>query len=494
MSTNLDNCMNQYQNQRYECLTITLYANILWKDRNVLCLLYGHSLVDEKIDSLLKFYHKGELNQESGGLEIILTILKDLIQLPELPRVIDLGLLKDSITSSGVIAKEALISKLWYIQLNCNNNPKQIVLYGFGRIGRLLARELCTDPALRVHMELKAVVTRDPVHIDFLKKRASLIQKDSIHGLYRARVEIDAPSNSLIINGQQIRFIQAEDPAAINYHDYGINDAILIDNTGKHRDFKGLSKHLTLPAISNVIVTAPGKDIPNIVFGINHEIIHNNNVNIYSMASCTTNAITPLLKLLDTEFGIEKGHLETIHAYTNDQNLVDNMHAKNRRGRAAALNMVITETGAGKAISKILPQLENKLTSNAVRVPIANGSLAILVLDLNKEASINNIHQLLIQAASVPIKHKQIDISFDEDLVSTDIIGRAAAGIVDGCATSISSDGKTLTLYVWYDNEYGYSMQVLSFARWLSVESVAKGSLENYDFNNFEISTMMDIA
>jgi glyceraldehyde 3-phosphate dehydrogenase len=470
MSNNLADCIVQYRDQRYECLTITLFSNILWKDRDVLCLFYGHSLVDEKVDFLLKFYNETELPKKIDGLNSILRIIKELIQLPELPSVIDIGLLKDSLDDGQLFSKESLIAKLWYIHLNNNTEQKHVVLYGFGRIGRLLARELCTDPALQINLDLRAVVTRDPININYLRKRASLLQRDSIHGPFKGRVDVDEDTNSLIINGKQVRFISTQESNDINYMMYGIRNAILIDNTGKHRDYLGLSKHLKNGAISKIVVTAPGKDIPNIVFGVNEKQLHDTDTKIFSTASCTTNAITPVLSIIEKEYGIEKGHIETIHSYTNDQNLVDNIHTKSRRGRAAAINMVITETGAGKAVSKIVPQLKDKLTSSAIRVPMPNGALAILVLNLKKKTSIGDLHNQLIQAASSPAKNKQIDFSYEDDLVSSDIIGNRASGIVDGCATSISSDGRTITLYVWYDNEYGYCMQVLGFTQWLSTK------------------------
>lgn len=470
MSNNLTNYLDQYRDQRYECLTITLYSNILWKDRSVLCLFYGHSLVDEKIDFLLKFYCENQVSKQQNGLNKILEILKELVQLPELPRVIDIGLLKDSLEEIKSLNRETIVAKLWYMHLNNCAEPKDVVLYGFGRIGRLLARELCTDPALQIQLNLKAVVTRDPININYLRKRASLLQKDSIHGAFKGRVDIDEYSNSLIINGKQVQIISAQNAEEINYSSYGIQDAILIDNTGKYRDYSGLSKHLRNESISRVIVTAPANDIPNIVYGVNHQKVYDSDSKIFSTASCTTNAITPILDILDSEFGIEKGHIETIHAYTNDQNLVDNMHSKSRRGRAAALNMVITETGAGNAVSKIIPNLKGKLSSNAIRVPIASGSLAILMLNLKKKTNLESVHQKLMERSSTPTKHKQIDLLFEEELVSSDIIGHISAGVVDGCASRISADGQSLTLYVWYDNEYGYSMQVLGYASWLSNE------------------------
>lgn len=468
MNNMLTDCLTQFEKQQEECLTIKLLTNSLWKDRKVLCLYHGYNLVDEKVEYLLNFHRKSVAELTPYKLHNILAIIKDLMCLPELPPVIDVGVLKDSFIDEISINKESLIAKLWSLQLQNTASAKDVVLYGFGRIGRILARELCTDAALKSQLTLRAVVTRDAIDLKMLQKRASLLAKDSIHGPFRVRIDIDEQSNSLIINGIQVRFIQAQHPSDVNYVAYGIANAVLVDNTGIYRDKKSLTNHLPSGGITKVIVTAPAKDIPNVVLGVNHSDEMYTNQLLFSTASCTTNAIAPVLQILENKYGIEKGHIETIHAYTNDQNLVDNMHDKARRGRAAALNMVISETGAASAITKIIPKLKDKITANAIRVPIPNGSLAILVLELNKKTTLDEIHNLFMSIALKPAKHKQIDISFDDDLVSSDIVGNPATGIVDANATSLSSDGHTLTLYIWYDNEYGYAMQVLGFANYLA--------------------------
>ena len=469
MKNMLTDCLNQFEKQREECLSIRLIANSLWKDRKVLCLYHGHSLVDEKLNLLMHFQSPSIAYASVYKLHSIESIMKVLMCLPELPAVIDLGLLKDSFLLDQPITKESLISKLWLIHLQHNPNTKDVVLFGFGRIGRIIARELCTDAALKAQLVLRAVVVREPVNLVSLKRRASLLAKDSIHGAFNGRISIDESSNSLIINGVPVQFITAEQPDEVNYIEFNINNALLIDNTGVYRDRKALTNHL-IGGITKVLVTAPVKDIPNVVFGVNHKTCIKPDQQLLSAASCTTNAIAPVLQVLENQYGIIKAHIETIHAYTNDQNLVDNMHEKDRRGRAAALNMVITETGAGEAVAKIIPKLKYNITANAIRVPIPNGSLAILVVELNKKTSIPNVHQLFMTFAFKPTKHKQIDLSFDEDLVSSDILGNPSTGIIDAHATSISADGHTLTLYVWYDNEFGYAMQVLGLANYLAKE------------------------
>ena len=254
----------------------------------------------------------------------------------------------------------------------------------------------------------------------------------------------------------------------MDYTAFGIKDALLIDNTGVYRDREGLSKHLASKGVSKVLLTAPGKgDIPNIVHGINYQDADPAET-IFSAASCTTNAIVPVLKVVNEHLGIEKGHIETVHSYTNDQNLLDNYHKKSRRGRSAALNMVITETGADKAVAKVLPVLAGKLTGNAVRVPTPDVSLAILNLTLSKKSSKEELAHLLNQASLYGNLVEQLEYSISNELVSSDVIGNSHASIVDGPATIISQDQQSVVLYVWYDNEYGYTRQVVRLAKMIA--------------------------
>jgi glyceraldehyde 3-phosphate dehydrogenase len=215
-------------------------------------------------------------------------------------------------------------------------------------------------------------------------------------------------------------------------------------------------------------LTAPGKGVPNIVHGVNHLEYDPDKIHIFSAASCTTNAITPILKVIEDTLGVKHGHIETIHAYTNDQNLVDNYHDKYRRGRAAGLNMVITETGAGSAVTKALPSMDGKLTSNAIRVPVPNGSLAILNLELEKKTSLNGINDIMKKFALEGNLVEQIKYEISDELVSSDIVGVSAPAIYDSKATIVRADGKNALLYIWYDNEYGYSHQVIRLAKYIS--------------------------
>ena len=319
-----------------------------------------------------------------------------------------------------------------------------MVLYGFGRIGRLVARELMGNSGNGSQLRLRAIVTRDKITPTLLEKRAALLRSDSIHGDFHGIVRVDTKLQALIINGMTVYIISAAKPEDIDYTSYNINDALIIDNTGAFRDQEALQKHLSAKGAKKVLLTAPGKGIPNIVYGVNHLEHTPESVDIFSAASCTTNAITPILKVIEDSLGVCHGHIETIHAYTNDQNLVDNMHSKYRRGRAAALNMVITETGAGKAVSKALPSLENKLTSNAIRVPVPNGSLAILNLEIKKTTTLKNINTLIKTAALSGVLVEQIKYEFNDELISSDIVGSTAPAIYDSKATIVSPNKKNI--------------------------------------------------
>ncbi|AIG07074.1 NADPH-dependent glyceraldehyde-3-phosphate dehydrogenase [Corynebacterium pseudotuberculosis] len=253
--------------------------------------------------------------------------------------------------------------------------------------------------------------------------------------------------------------IYANDPIAIDYTSYGINNAIVVDNTGVWRDRAGLSQHLSAKGVKRVILTAPGKgDLKNVVYGINHDDISDSD-QIVTAASCTTNGITPTLKVINDHYGIENGHVETVHSFTNDQNLIDNFHKGARRGRAAGLNMVLTETGAAKAVSKALPELEGKLTGNSIRVPTPDVSMAVLNLTLEREVSREEVNELMDKVALHSDLRQQISYINSPEVVSSDFVGSTHAGIVDGLATI--ANGKHLVLYVWYDNEFGYSNQVI---------------------------------
>ncbi len=344
--------------------------------------------------------------------------------------------------------------------------PKDVVLYGFGRIGRLVARRLISSTGSGEQLRLKAIVVRAGMKNQYeeVLKRLSLLESDSIHGSFPGAIEVNPDGTEAIINGNKIHMIFAADPSEINYEDYGIHNALLIDNTGMFDTREKLSVHFR-PGISEIILTGPGKDIPNIVVGVNTSEADNDNENTFSAASCTTNAIVPIIQVIDKAFGIEKGHIETVHAYTSDQNLLDNFHRKPRRGRGAPINMVITSTGAASAVSKVLPHLKGKLTGNAVRVPIPNVSLAILNLTLEKPSTLEEILAKLRHASLYGDLVEQLQYSTSNEYVSSNAVGTTCAAVIDAPTTILSADGKTVTIYAWYDNEFGYTCQVVRLAK-----------------------------
>ena len=341
------------------------------------------------------------------------------------------------------------------------SEPQDIVLYGFGRIGRLMARLLVQTTGPGNYFRLKAVVVRKGGEND-LVKRASLLRRDSVHGRFIGTIRVDLDNDLLVVNGNPVKFIYASGPAEINYKKLGINKPIVIDNTGIWRDEAALSQHLDCGA-SKVILTAPAKgNIRNIVFGVNDKSLTDSD-NIISAASCTTNAIVPVLKILSDQYGIQNGHIETVHSYTNDQNLIDNFHSGDRRGRSAPLNMVITSTGAVKAVAKAIPELSGKLTGNAIRVPTPNVSLAVLVLNLKEEVTKAELNEFLKNSAFTSKYRQIIGYTNSPEAVSTDFYSSPFATIVDSQATI--AEGKQVTLYCWYDNEFGYSKQVLNLTK-----------------------------
>ncbi|MGK0327892.1 glyceraldehyde-3-phosphate dehydrogenase [Polaribacter sp.] len=439
----------------------------LWYNKSIELIMFRNPLVDKRASEVLNLinYAKEFVNKPITILDA-LSIAKA-IQKVDLPSSkLDIGKLAYEcyLHPKGCEDKVAFIKKKLKNATEAKDiTPKDVVLYGFGRIGRLLARELMTKMGKGSQLRLRAIVTRGKINQDVLEKRASLLSMDSIHGDFLGTVQIDMENKALVINGTTVFMISAKSPEEIDYTKFGIKDALIIDNTGAFRDDVELSRHLKAIGASKVLITAPAKGVPNIVHGVNHKQNNPDKFDIFSAASCTTNSITPILKVLEDNFGIKKGHLETIHAYTNDQNLVDNMHSKYRRGRAAALNMVITETGAGKAVAKVLPALEGKLTSNAIRVPVPNGSLAILSLQLRRPVTTDVVNAIIKQHALEGDLVEQIKYSLDNELVSSDVIGSTAPSIFDSKATI--TDGESIVIYVWYDNEYGYSHQVMRLAK-----------------------------
>lgn len=439
--------------------------------RNVVVYCYGRPLYNKSVTDIMETlrFVRQILGNELSEFESH-PMLEALSQLDLGPSHIDLGKLTvehmELSEANGVNGQAP--SYLEFATEQCASvigrdikplsEPQDVVLYGFGRIGRLLARLLIEKTGGGDQLRLRAVVVRKGASNDLIK-RASLLGRDSVHGKFRGTIRIDEENNCLIANGNVVRIIYSNDPSSVDYVQYGIRNALVIDNTGAWRNEEGLSQHLRAKGVDRVIVTAPGKgNIKNIVSGINsHLPLHDDK--ILSAGSCTTNAIVPVLKAMNDYYGIRHGHMETVHAYTPDQNLTDNFHKKDRRGRGAPLNLVITETGATKAVASLLPELEGKLTGNAIRVPTPNVSLAILHLTLKRVTELGAVNHFLRDTALFSSLQRQIDYISAPEVVSSDFIGNRHACVVDGGATIV--DGNNVVLYIWYDNEYGYCCQVI---------------------------------
>nr|WP_120492010.1 glyceraldehyde-3-phosphate dehydrogenase [Corynebacterium lactis] len=435
----------------------------LRRNNNVVTSIFGRRLENATETDIIKSHrYARRITSQELPLAQTLPILQELVTMDLGTASIDLGALATAFEEEGGDLRAFLDRELSEVIGTGSNTPKtDIVLYGFGRIGRLLARILLSRQALFNGPRLRAIVVRQN-GADDIVKRASLLRRDSVHGAFDGTISVDRENNIIWANGTPIQVIYSNDPATVDYTAYDINDAIVIDNTGRWRDREGLSQHLQSKGVAKVLLTAPGKgDLKNIVYGINHDSIEDTD-QILSAASCTTNGITPVLKVVNDKWGVEHGHVETVHSFTNDQNLIDNFHKGSRRGRAATLNMVLTETGAAKAVSKALPEFEGKLTGNAIRVPTPDVSMAVLNLTLENEVDRDEVNNYLREVSLKSVLRQQIDYIHSPEVVSTDFVGSTHAGIVDGLATI--AKGKHLVLYVWYDNEFGYSNQVIRIA------------------------------
>ncbi len=459
-----DTYLKEWQSQEATAEQMLPLLGSLYRDKNIVITVYGRSLAHCTAIDILKAHRFARqiLDNELSVMDSF-PLLEAISQLDLAPARIDLGKLTYHFsTEGGGLTAEAYVRReLASVNTGVSpilDEPQDIVLYGFGRIGRLLARLLIEKAGSGEKFRLRAAVVRKGAADDLLK-RASLLRRDSVHGPFDGIITIDEEENAIIANGNMIRMIYADSPEGVDYTQYGIRNAILIDNTGKWRDRAGLSRHLQAPGIAKVILTAPGKgDIPNVVAGVNHDLITDQE-QVFSAASCTTNAIVPILKALNDRYGIAHGHIETCHSYTNDQNLIDNYHKASRRGRSAPLNMVITETGAAKAVAKVIPDLAGKLTGNAIRVPTPNVSLAILNLELGQAVTVSEINGYLRSMSLESPLQNQIDYTNSPEVVSSDFVGSRHAGVVDSLATI--AEGNRIVLYVWYDNEFGYSCQVV---------------------------------
>lgn len=453
----------------------------LYRGPSVVLRVFGRKIMHASTTSIIDAHRYGSLIVgQALDMQKSYQMLQEIEAMHLRPCRLDLGKLCHEFLNQTEVAEmrpflEQRLSQLLGDNSLESKESHDVVLYGFGRIGRLLARLLIDRTGTGAKLRLRGVVVRakgDPVK-DLLK-RAELLRRDSVHGAFDGSVNIDRENLAIIANGNFIKFIYANSPSEIDYTQYGIEDALVVDNTGIWKDETGLGQHTSCKGISKAMLTAPAQgEIKNIVYGINDDLIEAADT-ILCAASCTTNAIVPPLKVINDEYGIVGGHIETIHSYTNDQNLLDNFHPKERRGRSAPLNMVITSTGAAKAVAKVLPELAGKLTGNAIRVPTPNVSMAVMNLNLEKEVTREELNEFFQKISYHSPLQEQIGFTYSTEVVSSDIVGSTHAGVIDGGATI--ADGSRVVLYVWYDNEAGYSNQVIRMMQkvvGLDLESLA---------------------
>ena len=461
--------LNMHVQKERAAVKLSSHVGELLYDKGIELVLFRNHLTDITISEILNLHEYAKnVVKKPIDIETTAALAEELLKMDLAPAKIDIGKLASEWIAEGSSfdSKSAFLAAKMgkFTSASGSLEPRDVVLYGFGRIGRLAARELIKQAGKGQQLRLRAIVTRGASDKDIVK-RAALLRSDSIHGAFKGSVVEDLENKTLIINGQIVHMIDASNPEEVDYTKYGINNALVIDNTGVYTNREALSRHMASKGVSKVLLTAPGKEVPNVVYGINQGTLDVENETIYSAASCTTNAISPILKVVNDAFGIVKGHIETVHAYTNDQNLLDNMHKSSRRGRSAAINMVITSTGAGSAVTKVIPDLKDKLTANAVRVPTPNGSLAILSLELKNGTTIEDVNNVVRTASLEGDLVNQIFYSYDPELVSSDIIGNTCCSVYDSHATIVSPDGKNVVLYTWYDNEFGYTKQVIRLAK-----------------------------
>ncbi|HIV74362.1 MAG TPA: type I glyceraldehyde-3-phosphate dehydrogenase [Candidatus Pseudogracilibacillus intestinigallinarum] len=327
----------------------------------------------------------------------------------------------------------------------------KVGINGFGRIGRNIFRQALNDDGFDI------VAINDLTDAEML---AHLLKYDSVHGKLDATVEVDG--SDLVVNGKKIHVYSEFDPANIGWKNHDVE--VVIESTGRFTNRKDAAKHLEAGA-KKVIVSAPASDDDfTVVMGVNEEEYDAANHHIISNASCTTNCLAPFAKVLDEAFGLKRGLMTTIHAYTNDQQILDLPHKDYRRARAAAENIIPTSTGAAKAVGKVLPNLNGKLNGMAVRVPVSDGSVVDLVAELDKNVTAEDVNEAFKNAAEGNLKG--ILAYTDEPIVSTDIVGDAHSSIIDGLSTMVLEDNM-VKVVSWYDNEMGYSTRCVDLAKFL---------------------------
>ena len=327
----------------------------------------------------------------------------------------------------------------------------KLAINGFGRIGRLVLREVVERD------DIEVVAVNDLTDANML---AHLLKYDSVHGTFQG--EVEAKDGAFLVNGKEIKVFAEKDPANLPWKDLGVD--VVVESTGVFRDAEGLQKHITAGA-KRVILSAPAKgDVATFVMGVNHTDYNPETDVVVSNASCTTNCLAPVAKVLNDEYSIERGLMTTIHSYTNDQRILDLPHSDYRRARAAAVSMIPTTTGAAAAVSKVIPELKGKLDGMAVRVPTSNVSMVDLVVELKEKVTEEQVNALLKEAAEGPLKG--ILAYSDLPLVSVDYNGAKVSSTVDGLSTKVLNDNM-VKIIAWYDNETGYATRCVDLALYM---------------------------
>jgi glyceraldehyde 3-phosphate dehydrogenase len=326
----------------------------------------------------------------------------------------------------------------------------KVAINGFGRIGRLVARAILERP----ECGLELVTIND---LADAKSNAWLFSRDSVHGKYPGTVEADG--NDLVIDGKRIKVTAEKDPANLPHAANGVE--LVLECTGFFTDRASAQKHIDAGA-KKVLISAPGKNVDlTVVYGVNHEKLEAGHT-IVSNASCTTNCLAPVAKVMNDSIGIERGLMTTVHAYTNDQKILDQIHPDLRRARAAAMNIIPTTTGAARAVGEVLPELKGKLDGSAIRVPVPDGSLVDLTFTPKRDTTRDEVNAIL-KAASESGPLKGVLVYSDEPLVSIDIVHTPASSTIDSLETAVI-DGKLVRVVSWYDNEWGFSNRMVDTA------------------------------
>jgi glyceraldehyde-3-phosphate dehydrogenase type I len=336
----------------------------------------------------------------------------------------------------------------------------RLAINGFGRIGRCFLRSAIKDKEFMEMIDVVAINDMADV-----KTLVHLFKYDSVFGRFDGTVTVKN-EDTLSVDGIDIRVMSEKEPSKLPWRDMKID--LVLESSGKFNDAKEAGKHITVAGAKRVIISAPAKGPDTtVVLGVNEDKFDNKKHNIISMASCTTNCLAPVVKVINDKFGIEKGYMTTTHAFTNDQRLLDLPHKDLRRARAATMSIIPTTTGAAKAIGSIIPELEGKIDGMALRVPVSSGSITDMVFTLKKEVTREEVNNALKQASEANLKG--VLEYTDEPIVSADIVGNPHSSIVDGLSTMVlGNKNNVVKILSWYDNEWGFACRLVSLIKFIT--------------------------